>query len=687
MSSSDGREEWTIPQRDLRFNILDYNRQKPEVVPDEYRNKRFNRFLDVVPQAETRVPLDGPVRYINASFVHAADGTPREYIAAMGPLPATIKCFWRMIWQHRVSVVVMATGLKERGKVKCERYWPEDTSAPTKYGDYTVEKVEEVELEGAYVRAELCITEASSGEKRRLTHFWYNSWPDHGVPKLNGRPYPGHAMDILRDARAAQTEHDGGKPRASPLLVHCSAGVGRTGALIAIEHCLELLHTKKTVDPCAVVERIRRDRMALVQHASQYQLVYEACIQEARAKNIRLMVGRAAMTLGWTSGAAEATEEAPPGMEADLLVAATAGGGSSSSSRGHDVGAHAGNASGSGAGKPGGRGDPVPNVPSSDSSSSTSSSDAEEDGGSLLKRSETRRLKRMTTFLSKTHEDEPWYHGEMDRSQAEALIKSLPAASIGNFLVRKSTSARNQYAVSFIGATPGKIHHNRVTYHRGRYIFNNTMYRSLSSFIKYHQRDQGSFQVRLTEPIIEATFRSRLNTVEFTDDDFVAMSRPVSNAATQSAALAKHSLRHAGWLTKQGAGMFAGAASKKASGIAQLFSRKSWKRRYFVLQDTMLKYYKKDTALPPDALGYINMSSDVHIEHNVEDTTGASATVGDAPRTFYIHTAYRIWAIVAEDEADARAWVMKLKNAVEKAKKAATARLAASLKAATIVEE
>lgn len=174
------------------------------------------------------------------------------------------------------------------------------------------------------------------------------------------------------------------------------------------------------------------------------------------------------------------------------------------------------------------------------------------------------------------------------------------------------------------------------------------------------------------QPIRSAQQRRRRNTIEFTEEDFLAMSRPVSSGP-QSAALQQVGLRKAGWLTKQGAGMFAGAAGQKGSGLAQLFSRKSWKRRYFVLQDTMLKYYKRDTALPQDVLGYINLTSDCLVEDN-------------EGKSFFVHTPYRIYSAIADTPEDAKEWIAILRSAVTKAKKAAAERLAAQLED-TILEE
>ena len=111
-----------------RFKKINQNVQPQECVPEPVRNKRFNRHMDVLPNPETRVPLpeisdDATSSYINANYIRGPDGSSHAYVCAMGPLPATLKNWWRMIWQEKITCILMTTGLVEKGTKKCERYW------------------------------------------------------------------------------------------------------------------------------------------------------------------------------------------------------------------------------------------------------------------------------------------------------------------------------------------------------------------------------------------------------------------------------------------------------------------------------------------------------------------------------------------------------------------------------------
>eukprot|EP00730_Choanoeca_flexa_P017386 TRINITY_DN8366_c0_g1_i8.p1 TRINITY_DN8366_c0_g1~~TRINITY_DN8366_c0_g1_i8.p1 ORF type:complete len:791 (+),score=208.37 TRINITY_DN8366_c0_g1_i8:215-2587(+) len=263
------------PMDTKRFKSISQNVQKHEVIPQEVRNKRYNRHMDVLPNPATRVQLpainnDVTTSYVNANYIHGPDGNSKAYICAMGPLPASLKNWWRMIWKEKVTCILMATGLTEKGNKKCERYWAPRPGQKVKVADMFVRTLALSQGEG-YVRTLLEI-EHNSGQSRKVMHFWYNTWPDHGVPRTeDGRADAGNLLYMIRDSKRSEAELNQG----GPVLTHCSAGVGRSGTIIALDFACQLLENTGKVDLNQVVEEIRQDRVALVQHPAQYELAFE----------------------------------------------------------------------------------------------------------------------------------------------------------------------------------------------------------------------------------------------------------------------------------------------------------------------------------------------------------------------------------------------------------------------------
>lgn len=181
-----------------------------------------------------------------------------------------------MIWESNASTIIMATGLIEKGKRKCERYWPAEVDGHTsmQFGDIAVVSVKEVPAKG-YIYTMLKATRG--GESRRVDHFWYNTWPDHGVPKTaDNTLYPDSVLGMLHTVHKLAD-----KQKDRPIVVHCSAGIGRTGTIIAIDHARQYLKDKQRVDVLAVIAELREDRCALVQHPQQFEFVHEACVKYA----------------------------------------------------------------------------------------------------------------------------------------------------------------------------------------------------------------------------------------------------------------------------------------------------------------------------------------------------------------------------------------------------------------------
>ena len=283
MQGRPANERWHVAPMDTgRFKALSQNKQPQSVVPEIVCNKKYNRHLDVLPNPTTRVPLsavpgDATSTYINANFVRDGSGNAHAYICTQAPQELTITHFWRMIWEHNVPIVIMATGLMEKGEEKSQQYWPDKVATTLYFLDIAVTLVASRACNG-YTCNTLRVE--SRGDTRQVTHWWFTAWPDHGVPRANGKPDASQCVEMLQEIRKARKT----LPASGPTLVHCSAGVGRSGSLIAMDVCMSLLEETGHVDVCYVVYMIRHDRVALVQHPQQYELVHAACHFFARLR-------------------------------------------------------------------------------------------------------------------------------------------------------------------------------------------------------------------------------------------------------------------------------------------------------------------------------------------------------------------------------------------------------------------
>ena len=230
-------------------------------------NKLNNRFRNVLPYDFNRVCLTGLDNYINASHIAAPVGEEEcHYIACQGPLPQTCEHFWQMIWEQDVSVIMMLTLDVESSKVRCHRYWPDCTETPLFVCDsqLKVSLVEGQTLEHFDIK-EIEIEKVTSGEIKRIYHLNYTTWPDYGVPSST--------VPILQFLQLGHVYHTSG-----PLVIHCSAGIGRTGALITIDIGLAKLEYDGKCDIFEIVKDLRRQRQGMIQTKDQYILCYEACI-------------------------------------------------------------------------------------------------------------------------------------------------------------------------------------------------------------------------------------------------------------------------------------------------------------------------------------------------------------------------------------------------------------------------
>ncbi|KAM9797060.1 protein tyrosine phosphatase receptor type Fa isoform 1-T1 [Syngnathus typhle] len=238
-------------------------------------NKPKNRYANVIAYDHTRVllaPVDGVPGsdYINANYV---DGYRKQnaYIATQGPLPDTLGDFWRLVWEQRTSTVVMMTRLEEKSRVKCDQYWP--SRGTETYGMIQVTMLDSVDLATYSVRT-FALYKNGSSERREVRQFQFMAWPDHGVPE-----YPTPTLAFLRRVKACNP------PDAGPMVVHCSAGVGRTGCFMVIDAMLERMKHEHSVDVYGHVTCMRAQRNYMVQTEDQYVFIYEALLEAALCGN------------------------------------------------------------------------------------------------------------------------------------------------------------------------------------------------------------------------------------------------------------------------------------------------------------------------------------------------------------------------------------------------------------------
>ncbi|XP_029909885.1 tyrosine-protein phosphatase non-receptor type 5 [Myripristis murdjan] len=238
------------------------------VDPKEYNYPglvRKNRYKTILPNTHSRVILKSPDEddflstYINANYLKGYDGVERAYIATQGPTVNTVGDFWRMVWQERSPIIVMITNLEEKNE-KCAEYWPEDTV--THEGiEITVVTVTQEDDYSLRVFTLKC-----GGEERSLRQYWYTSWPDQKTPDK--------APPLLELVQEVERAREEAPPTSGPIIVHCSAGIGRTGCFIATSILCKQLRTEGVVDILRTTCQLRLDRGGMIQTCEQYQFVH-----------------------------------------------------------------------------------------------------------------------------------------------------------------------------------------------------------------------------------------------------------------------------------------------------------------------------------------------------------------------------------------------------------------------------
>ncbi|XP_071530896.1 tyrosine-protein phosphatase 10D-like isoform X2 [Panulirus ornatus] len=230
-------------------------------------NRPKNRFTNILPYDHSRVKLqptddEEGTDYINANYVPGYN-SPREFVVTQGPLPSTRDDFWRMCWESNSRAIVMLTRCIEKGREKCDHYWPYDTQ-PVYYGDIQVTILNESHFpdwnvtEFRVCKGEIC---------RIIQHFHFTTWPDFGVPDP-----PQTLVRFVRSFR----ERVG--PDQKPIVVHCSAGVGRSGTFISLDRILFSIRTCDYVDIFGIVYEMRRERVWMVQTEQQYICIHQCLL-------------------------------------------------------------------------------------------------------------------------------------------------------------------------------------------------------------------------------------------------------------------------------------------------------------------------------------------------------------------------------------------------------------------------
>lgn len=246
-------------------------------------NKNLNRYRDVNPYDHSRVILRrGDKDYINASLVKVKAAN-RTYILTQGPLPSTTSHFWLMVWEQQSKAILMLNRIIEKNTVKCHQYWPvgadqggEDELLLTSVG-LKVTFLSEKPATNYTVR-ELMLTDLESGQQRVVLQLHYTTWPDFGVPES-----PGAFLAFLEAVR----ESGALEPHVGPAVVHCSAGIGRSGTFCLVDSCLVLIEASggrlDRVDVQSVLLEMRKFRMGLIQTPDQLRFSYLAILEGSKS--------------------------------------------------------------------------------------------------------------------------------------------------------------------------------------------------------------------------------------------------------------------------------------------------------------------------------------------------------------------------------------------------------------------
>ena len=244
-------------------------------------NKVKNRWKNILPYDHSRVVLKDVSSkmvgcdYINANYVDGeAEHSDKQYIATQGCLPGTVNDFWHMIHQENTKIIIMTTNEVERGRSKCTCYWPEQGRTQV-YGSMIVHNSSE-SVNPHYKLREFIVYHEKDPNKTKIFHYHFTSWPDYGVPQE-----PGSVLAFLHDTNQKYRELVQSSIVPGPIVVHCSAGIGRTGTFIVIDILLNLISQngfESEIDIQRTVQMLRSQRSGMVQTEAQYKFIYLAIV-------------------------------------------------------------------------------------------------------------------------------------------------------------------------------------------------------------------------------------------------------------------------------------------------------------------------------------------------------------------------------------------------------------------------
>ncbi|XP_023214730.1 receptor-type tyrosine-protein phosphatase kappa-like [Centruroides sculpturatus] len=251
-----------------QYNSLKFGPSKSTEIGKKAENKMKNRYMDLLPYDDTRVILKNHPKensevsdYINANYI---DGykKAKAYISTQGPLERTIIDFWHMIWQEKACKIIMAANIIEDCKKKCEKYWPDTTAS---YGDITIT----LQSEKCYLDYTIrnFLLHHKDGTSRHIRQYHFTAWPDHGVPL-----YPLSLVMLLKAAKKYQPFCE------APLVLHCSAGVGRSGTVMLLDAAIDMAENEGYVDIVSMLAKMRQSRSNLVETVEQFTFVYRALV-------------------------------------------------------------------------------------------------------------------------------------------------------------------------------------------------------------------------------------------------------------------------------------------------------------------------------------------------------------------------------------------------------------------------
>nr|AAF27549.1 PTP36-B isoform [Mus musculus] len=247
-------------------------------------NAERSRIREVVPYEENRVELiptkENNTGYINASHIKVVvGGSEWHYIATQGPLPHTCHDFWQMVWEQGVNVIAMVTAEEEGGRTKSHRYWPKLGSkhSSATYGKFKVTTKFRTDS-GCYATTGLKVKHLLSGQERTVWHLQYTDWPHHGCPE-DVQGFLSYLEEIQSVRRHTNSVLEGIRTRHPPIVVHCSAGVGRTGVVILSELMIYCLEHNEKVEVPTMLRFLREQRMFMIQTIAQYKFVYQVLVQ------------------------------------------------------------------------------------------------------------------------------------------------------------------------------------------------------------------------------------------------------------------------------------------------------------------------------------------------------------------------------------------------------------------------